>query len=77
MKMKRTCNCDGIDTGCSQCCTTMPPEEEVRYWREQCEHLKQQNETLQTVNDDMGRRISDYIVTIRVLTELSGHGWLR
>lgn len=65
------------DCGCSHGETaTMPPEEAARYYREQSQHFQRQLEAVQAVNEDMGRRIADYITAIRVLTELAGHKWL-
>lgn len=54
----------------------MTPETEIQYLREQLAHKERENEALQLVNNDMGKRISDYIATIRVLTELAAHHWL-
>lgn len=56
--------------------TKMAPETEIRYLREQNKHLEGQLEASQAINNDMGKRISDYIATIRVLVELSAHHWL-
>lgn len=55
---------------------TMTPETEIQYLREQNQHLQRQIEALQSVNESMGKRISDYIAAIRVLVELSAHHWL-
>jgi len=55
---------------------TMPPDEHIRYLREENARLLQQFERERDLREKEAKRMADYVATIRVLIELSAHHWL-